>query len=225
MKRLTETAKWQDAWFRRLEPAQKLAYLYVLDSCDNKGVFDPDEDLASFVIGARVNLTALAGQLGPRLEILPNGKWKLTRFESFQTEQVEAPPAKRRVLPLLFEDADPVQVSLDSLRSNPAYAHINIDAEQQKLRVWCAAHKKQPTLKRFIAWLNRIEAPIGTQAAKPALPSIPEPQGWRFYIARNYPDCVFLDESNERFARTWADLPRDMQQKFAAEMKYASSAA
>lgn len=222
MKRLTETAKWQDPWFRKLTSEQKLAYLYALDSCDSAGIFEPDEDLAAFLIGIRPDFCALAELMGERVQKLESGKWLLTRFVRFQ-ESGAKPAAKRVSVKVERVDA-PDDITVEALVGNPAYKHINVRAEFEKMRVWCAANKKHPTIRRFIVWLNRIEAPITTQAPRAVAITIPEPQGWRMWVARNYPDCVFLDEGNERFAKTWADLPSDMQRKFAAEMKYDNAA-
>ncbi len=34
---------------------------------------------------------------------------------------------------------------------------IDIEHEYNKMCIWCKAHHKQPTERRFIAWLNRID--------------------------------------------------------------------
>lgn len=51
MKRFTETDKWKDTWFRKLKPAEKLMWLYILDSCDNAGFFELDVEMCSFITG------------------------------------------------------------------------------------------------------------------------------------------------------------------------------
>lgn len=84
MKRFTETEKWRDTWFRRLPPIAKLAFIYVVDNCDAAGVWDPDYDLADFTIGEKVAWPTIIEAFGERLELLPDGKWHLTRFVEFQ---------------------------------------------------------------------------------------------------------------------------------------------
>lgn len=84
MKRFTETEKWRDPWFRRLPHTLKLGYLYLLDSVDNAGVWDPDFDAADFCIGSPVSWTELMTAMGDRLEVLPNGKWHVTKFVGYQ---------------------------------------------------------------------------------------------------------------------------------------------
>lgn len=84
MKRFTETEKWRDSWFRRLSPSTKIAYLYILDSVDLAGVWDPDFELANFTIGEPVDWIKVQSELGDRLEMLKSGKWWLTKFIHFQ---------------------------------------------------------------------------------------------------------------------------------------------
>jgi len=87
-KRFTETEKWSDPWFRKLDYRVKLGYLYLLDRVDNSGVIDMDTELANFQIGVEIDWLMVATQLGDRVEMLPSGKWHLTRFVSFQFGQL-----------------------------------------------------------------------------------------------------------------------------------------
>lgn len=48
MKRFTETAKWDDQWFRPLPGHVKLAFLYIIDRCDNAGFWEVDLDGMEF---------------------------------------------------------------------------------------------------------------------------------------------------------------------------------
>lgn len=89
MKRFTETEKWRDPWFRRLSPAMKLGYLYLLDTVDNAGVCDLDPDLANFQVGCVVEWDQLAQEMGDRLQELNNGKWHLRKFTAFQFGELQ----------------------------------------------------------------------------------------------------------------------------------------
>lgn len=85
MKRFTETEKWRDPWFRRLSSNAKLAYFYILDNADNAGVWQVDQDMANFQIGATLDWAAIQAELGDRIHELCDGsKWLVTRFISFQ---------------------------------------------------------------------------------------------------------------------------------------------
>ncbi len=53
--RFTHTEKWEDAWFRRLTPAAKLLFLYIIDRCDIAGIWEKDLELAGFITGLDKN--------------------------------------------------------------------------------------------------------------------------------------------------------------------------
>ena len=83
MKRFTETNKWIDPWFRKLEPRLKCLWWYLCDICDSAGVIDFDPEAASFHIGEDVSVGDLEA-FGSRIETLPNGKIYLPSFVPFQ---------------------------------------------------------------------------------------------------------------------------------------------
>ena len=83
-KRFTENNKWEDNWFRRLNPVSKLFWLFVVDKCDIAGFWEIDWELASFYIGAPVNESIL-GEFEGRLErVNNNGKIWIVKFIEFQ---------------------------------------------------------------------------------------------------------------------------------------------
>jgi hypothetical protein len=51
MKRFTETQKWDDPWFRDLPPKLKLAFLFIIDACDNAGFWEVDFSGMAFKTG------------------------------------------------------------------------------------------------------------------------------------------------------------------------------
>jgi hypothetical protein len=83
MKRFTETDKWRDAWFRKLSPACKCLWQYMVDNCDQAGVIDIDWELASFQIGAKVSEKDLAS-FDRQVSRLANGKLWISSFVKFQ---------------------------------------------------------------------------------------------------------------------------------------------
>lgn len=54
---------------------------------------------------------------------------------------------------------------LQSLSDAEEYGHINVPIEHAKMVRWCSMNRKQPTRRRFVAWLNRIEAPMRPASA------------------------------------------------------------
>jgi len=82
-KRFTETEKWRDPWFRKLTPAQKLLWFYLLDNCDQSGVIDFDHEFAEFQIGIKSSEKDIVA-LSKQLLKLPNGKLWLHKFVRYQ---------------------------------------------------------------------------------------------------------------------------------------------
>ena len=84
MKRFTETEKWRDPWFRKLSAGAKLAFLYIIDNCDNAGVWTADKELADFSIGMEIPWMKVLEAFGERVSVLPSGDWLIVRFVEFQ---------------------------------------------------------------------------------------------------------------------------------------------
>lgn len=53
------------------------------------------------------------------------------------------------------------------LQRDPAYTGIDVPREFAKLNRWCVVNRKQPTRRRFINWLNRVDRPISRQPETP----------------------------------------------------------
>jgi hypothetical protein len=83
VKRFTDTEKWRDPWYRRLPPRLKCLWQYLCDTCDAAGVFEPDWEQASFVIGEPVTLSDLDEFKG-RLEVVVRTKMVILKFVPFQ---------------------------------------------------------------------------------------------------------------------------------------------
>jgi hypothetical protein len=123
--------------------------------------------------------------------------------------------------PASVSDADWLQ----SLGQLPAYAGIDVAREHGKMVAWCSANRKQPTRRRFVNWLNRAERPIQIgQARPPQRPAIREPQGWKGFLNRTYPESVY-SAGGKTEAHEWAQLPPDVQTKLAGEIRRNEEAA
>ncbi len=84
-KRLTDSDKWKKAWFRHLSPTHKCFWQYLLDNCNNAGIWDVDFEAASFHIGDQ--LDALEAMETFRKQYLPfalGKRWFVIDFIDFQ---------------------------------------------------------------------------------------------------------------------------------------------
>lgn len=87
MRRFTETEKWEDPWYRRLSPLAKNFWCWLCDKCDCAGVIEPDYDLASFQIGAKID-GQLLDEFGDRVADIGHGKLMIVKFVGFQYGQL-----------------------------------------------------------------------------------------------------------------------------------------
>ena len=94
MKRFTETTKWQDAWFMQLEPRFKLAWLYILDTCDNAGVWECNPMLLSFMVGETITQQDLEEVFEGRFITVNGSKWWIHKFVQHQYGKVLNPASK-----------------------------------------------------------------------------------------------------------------------------------
>ena len=81
-KRFTDTEKWKDPWFRKLTPVEKCVWIYLLDNCDNAGVWKKDFELMEFIIGEKIDIENLTG-IRERIQDLGD-KWWIKKFIEFQ---------------------------------------------------------------------------------------------------------------------------------------------
>jgi len=62
---------------------------------------------------------------------------------------------------------------LKALAADPTYRGIDVKFELGKMSRWCETNRKQPTRKRFVNWLNRIDRPMTAEAHSASSPSRP----------------------------------------------------
>jgi hypothetical protein len=192
--RFTATEKWVDPWFCSLNKEDKLFWIYLVDNCDHAGMWQVNWPLVQFHIKDYVfNEKVFDG----RIVQLKKDKWFIPKFIDFQYKTGLNPEnrAHLSVINLLKKegaykglergfkarkdkdkDKDKdnkgvvrgEQDFLSSLKTNPAYKHINIDHELAKMDTWLMVHKgRQKTPKFVVNWLNKIEVPIVTKCEPP----------------------------------------------------------
>lgn len=85
MKIFTDATKWDDKWFRKLEPKIKLIYLYVCDKSDHAGVYEFDAELLSLHTKIDdIDEDKWLEILNPKVVRLPNGRWWIKNYINFQ---------------------------------------------------------------------------------------------------------------------------------------------
>jgi len=106
-KRFTETAKWVDPWFRQLTPNSKLLFLYILDSCNNAGFLEVDEEMILFQTGipAKDFLGAKQGLIRGIMEI--DGWFWVKNFLRHQKNDTLNPTnnAHKQIIALLLDQS------------------------------------------------------------------------------------------------------------------------
>lgn len=105
---------------------------------------------------------------------------------------------------------------VEELKKDDTYKGIDVQRELGKMINWCKAHKMNPTRRRFVNWLNRVDRPI--QADKPKaldksqLPIAPEFITWAL---KQYP----AKASDIKTWKTWADVPQPLRSEWWREGK------
>ena len=87
VKRFHDTEIWKQDWFLEIENEYRTLWLYIKDTCDHAGIWKPEKKFVEFITGKPMNLeTALKtfNNGKERVKILPNGRWLLPDFISFQ---------------------------------------------------------------------------------------------------------------------------------------------
>lgn len=83
-KRFTSTTKWIDPWFWHLKPMHKMLWIFVCDSCDDAGVWEPNSQLAEVATGFKFNWAEAQIVLDAKIRVLKNGRWWIPSFIPFQ---------------------------------------------------------------------------------------------------------------------------------------------
>ena len=66
---------------------------------------------------------------------------------------------------------------LEELRADITYRGIDIGRELGKMQAWCRTHRKHPTQRRFVNWLNNAEPTVaGVIGATPIAAARPKPK-------------------------------------------------
>jgi hypothetical protein len=90
-KRFTDTDKWKKSFIKSLPVEYKLFWLYILDECDNAGIWHVEIDLAEIRLGIKLSHQKIRGLFKEKIVEFDNGtKWFLPDFISFQYGDLDA---------------------------------------------------------------------------------------------------------------------------------------
>ena len=90
-KRFIDTKIWDKGWYRKLEPKDKLIWIYILTKCDHAGVFDADwEAMAFFIkgISGRESFDDLPGAIKEKMTPIKNDQYFIPSFVEYQYGQL-----------------------------------------------------------------------------------------------------------------------------------------
>lgn len=68
----------------------KLFWIYLLDNCDNAGVWTPNMRLAAVQIGENFEAAEALRVFAERIEVIQSGKWHVVKFVEFQFGKLSA---------------------------------------------------------------------------------------------------------------------------------------
>lgn len=109
-KRFTDTDKWKRPWFRNLNQKARWVWLYLLDNCDNTGVWIADYALASFQLGFTLNEKNLTEWLGEKLVRVSEDKFFIPSFVEFQYGELNPGNNAHKPVIKLLEKLGPIKL-------------------------------------------------------------------------------------------------------------------
>lgn len=83
-KRMTDAEKWKDPFFEELSNEAKLAWLYLLDDCDNAGIWLKSLKRLNSNCNSNFTETDLHNILKDRVIIISADRWFIPKFLTFQ---------------------------------------------------------------------------------------------------------------------------------------------
>lgn len=88
-KRFTDTEKWKKPWFRALPIEAKAAWFYLLDDCDNKGLWPASFDRMSFDLKIEITEDLFLSWFKEKVIKIDEDKFLILSFIEFQYGSIE----------------------------------------------------------------------------------------------------------------------------------------
>ena len=83
-KRFTDTDKWKDEWYTELSNDYKVIWQYLLDTCDNAGIYKRNIKLLNIMCNTNVSDTDILNVFKQRVTPISDEKWIINKFCVFQ---------------------------------------------------------------------------------------------------------------------------------------------
>ena len=83
-KRFTDTEKWKDEWYTELSNDYKVIWQYILDNCDNAGIFKRNIKALNYYCNTNVSAEDILNTFKNRISILTDDKWIVNKFCVYQ---------------------------------------------------------------------------------------------------------------------------------------------
>jgi hypothetical protein len=83
-KRFTDTDKWKDEWYTELSTDYKVIWQYLLDTCDNAGIYKRNIKLLNYYCNTNVSDKDILNVFKLRVTPISDKKWIINKFCVFQ---------------------------------------------------------------------------------------------------------------------------------------------
>lgn len=83
-KRFTDTDKWKDEWYTELPNDYKVIWQYLLDTCDNAGLYKRNIKLLNYYCNTNVSAEDIIKVFNKRVTQLTDEKWLINKFCIYQ---------------------------------------------------------------------------------------------------------------------------------------------
>ncbi len=154
-KRFTDTEKWEDPWFRGLSPSYQRFWIYILDKCDQAGVWEVDFELVEFFLKERFEMVESLEILKERVVVFNEGKkWGIPKFIRFQYGNLSLNSKPHRYVLALLSSYEKI--------GYPKGIHTLKDQDQDKdkdnrVGSWVKNVPKNDTLLKMDQWKKERE--------------------------------------------------------------------
>lgn len=156
-KRLSDTNKWDKAWFRNLAPGLKCLWFFLCDKCDHAGVWEIDEGAIEFYVGFQMPLPDIFEVFGDRVrQISPTKLW-LPGFVEFQYGALNPQSRVHNSVIKILKRHNllqfiPLGNPIDSIKEKEKEKEKDKDKEKEK----GSGEEEKPLSPKTGAWLDAV---------------------------------------------------------------------